>query len=61
MRHYIDKRLGGAKKFKRSVFVTFADRQNAQDFIAKENVLNADGIELIRKWQTVYIAEKSKE
>lgn len=46
--------------FKGSVFVTFASKEKAQEFLNVESVKLNDQ-ELIRKWQLDYIEDKKKE
>lgn len=59
MRKYLDK---PTKKylFKGSVFVTFANKEQCNDFITKEKISYND-VELVRKWQDDYIEEKRSE
>uniref|UniRef100_A0A0K8TR23 Putative la rna-binding domain of la-related protein 3 n=1 Tax=Tabanus bromius TaxID=304241 RepID=A0A0K8TR23_TABBR len=58
MRKYHDKRTK-TYKFKGSVFVTFAKKEQCQEFIEKEKV-EYKGVELLRKWQEQYLEEKKK-
>merc|ERR1711913_6611 len=59
-RTWID-RKDDSRNFKGSVFVTFKDKASAEAFMALESVKNPEGEELVRKWQTEYFEEKSKE
>ena len=47
--------------FKGSVFVTYKDRESAEEFMAIPSVKNPEGEELIRKWQEDYNEEKKNE
>ena len=61
MRTYVDKKKADdVRHFKGSVFVTFKDRESAEKFMALESV-KKDEVDLIRKWQEDYLAEKEKE
>ncbi|XP_036327864.1 la protein homolog [Rhagoletis pomonella] len=59
MRKYLDKPTK-AYKFKGSVFVTFAKKEQAQEFIEKEKVLYNER-ELLRNWQEKYLEDKKEE
>lgn len=60
MRKFHDK-ASKTYKFKGSVFVTFATKDQATDFMAKERAEFQGGTELIRKWRNDYMAEKKEE
>uniref|UniRef100_A0A034VWU6 La protein-like protein n=1 Tax=Bactrocera dorsalis TaxID=27457 RepID=A0A034VWU6_BACDO len=59
MRKYLDKPTK-TYKFKGSVFVTFAKKEQAQEFIEKDKVLYKER-ELVRKWQDKYYEDKKEE
>lgn len=59
MRKYLDKPTK-TYKFKGSVFVTFAKKEQAEEFITKEKVQYKEN-DLQRKWQEVYLEEKKEE
>ncbi|XP_067623622.1 la protein homolog [Eurosta solidaginis] len=59
MRKYLDK-PSKTYKFKGSVFVTFAKKEQAQDFIEKDKVVYNDR-ELLRQWQEKYMEDKKEE
>ncbi|XP_055920264.1 la protein homolog [Eupeodes corollae] len=59
MRKYLDKPTK-TYKFKGSVFVTFAKKEQTEEFITKEKVQFKDN-DLVRKWQEVYYEEKKEE
>lgn len=59
MRKYLDKPTK-TYKFKGSVFVTFAKKEQAEEFITKEKVQFKEN-DLQRKWQEVYLEEKKEE
>lgn len=60
MRKFHDK-ASKTYKFKGSVFVTFATKEQAADFMTKERAEFQGGAELIRKWRNDYMAEKKEE
>ncbi|XP_055371436.1 la protein homolog [Condylostylus longicornis] len=59
MRKYLDKPTK-SYKFKGSVFVTFAKKEQCEEFINKEKV-QFNERDLIRKWQEKYVEEKREE
>lgn len=60
MRKYHDKATK-TYKFKGSVFVTFATKEQASAYMAEDKVEFGEGVELIRKWRNEYMAEKKEE
>lgn len=59
MRKFHDK-ASKEYKFKGSVFLTFATKEQATAFMAEEKA-EFNGAELIRKWRNDYMAEKKEE
>ncbi|CAD7079610.1 unnamed protein product [Hermetia illucens] len=59
MRKYHDKPTK-TYKFKGSVFVTFAKKEQCEDYINKEKV-EYKGTDIIRKWQEKYLEDKKEE
>ncbi|XP_037960311.1 la protein homolog [Teleopsis dalmanni] len=59
MRKYLDK-ASKTYKFKGSIFVTFEQREQAEEFINKDRVVCKER-EIIRLWQDKYLDDKKKE
>lgn len=59
MRKYLDKPTK-TYKFKGSVFVTFATKEQCDEFLKKEK-LEYKSVELIKKWQPDYHGDKTQE